>query len=219
VSVVDGVYAPLHSATATVTCCACVDSFQLREVVGLLCGHAMCLMCWRRMLAAHLNTGQANLRCVGYKCSRRVEEGVFLSLLDGGGYRRYRRFLQDGYILLRGMRWCVSAKCSLVAEALTAADEFDAVHCHCGAQAWCFSCGLHSHWPSSCAVAGMYEGATFVRNMRAKLIADDGSHARRTAQYIQADMKKCPRCKTSWERNGGCNHFKCGSCQHDFCCK
>ena len=32
----------------------------------------------------------------------------------------------------------------------------------------------------------------------------------------QSTTKNCPKCKTPWWKNGGCNHFSC-SCGHEFC--
>jgi len=38
-----------------------------------------------------------------------------------------------------------------------------------------------------------------------------------TANWIVANTKPCPRCKTAIEKNEGCNHMTCRKCTHEFC--
>jgi len=36
-------------------------------------------------------------------------------------------------------------------------------------------------------------------------------------QYINTFTKKCPNCKASTEKNGGCNHMSCSACSFQYC--
>lgn len=38
-----------------------------------------------------------------------------------------------------------------------------------------------------------------------------------TANWISAHTKECPRCQSTIEKNGGCNHMTCRKCRHEFC--
>jgi hypothetical protein len=38
-----------------------------------------------------------------------------------------------------------------------------------------------------------------------------------TASWISSHTKDCPKCQTSIEKNGGCNHMWCKQCKHEFC--
>lgn len=38
-----------------------------------------------------------------------------------------------------------------------------------------------------------------------------------TSNWISANTKECPKCHSTIEKNGGCNHMACNSCKHDFC--
>ncbi len=42
--------------------------------------------------------------------------------------------------------------------------------------------------------------------------ADEAASRRALSQY-----KRCPKCKVYLDKNGGCNHFTCRACRHEFC--
>ncbi len=37
------------------------------------------------------------------------------------------------------------------------------------------------------------------------------------SKWLQANTKICPKCDSTIEKNGGCNHMTCRICRHDFC--
>lgn len=179
--------------TATLQCSACFDDFQLREVAGHVCGHAMCITCWRRMLRGAIRQGESNIKCIGYKCRCTVEEGLLMTLLAAEDYRRYRRFLQDSFIKLKQWKWCVNPRCNNVAS-VDALDQFAVVSCHCHAL-WCFSCGRDGHWPISCTAIRSYESSRLVQSMRQKVESRIGA-IKQPEEHVQIDVKKCPKCGT-----------------------
>jgi ariadne-1 len=191
----------------TLACAACCEDLQLREVAGQVCGHVMCVLCWRRMLATSVAQGEAFMRCVGYKCACAVEEGLIMALLSTADYQNYRRRLQDSFISLRGWRWCVNAQCDKVASLSVEHQRSAVVSCTCHSQ-YCFSCAREGHWPVSCSAAKQYESSKLVRDMRAKVQERIGAITREDENVIRVEVKKCPKCKTPWEKNEGCNHFK-----------
>jgi hypothetical protein len=50
---------------------------------------------------------------------------------------------------------------------------------------------------------------------RTSLAFDD--HEKLTKKFISNNTKKCPFCYVSTEKNGGCNHMHCSSCNKDWC--
>jgi hypothetical protein len=150
------------------------------------------------MLSTHISSGQAFVRCVGFKCASYVEEGLILAHVSTVDYARYRRFLQDSFIQLRGWRWCANPQCDKVASA-SSADRFAVVSCACHAQ-WCFSCGRDGHWPISCSASRQYEQSQLVRELRARVQTRIGA-VKQPDEIVKVDVKLCPQCKTPWERS------------------
>ncbi|KNZ76583.1 hypothetical protein J132_09443, partial [Termitomyces sp. J132] len=69
---------------------------------------------------------------------------------------------------------------------------------------FCFGCPIESdHRPVICAVARMW----------LKKCRDDSE----TANWIKSNTKECPKCQSTIEKNGGCNHMTCKKCKHEFC--
>jgi len=159
-----------------------------------------------------------------------VEEGLILALAPTPAhYARYRRWLQNNFIQLRGWRWCPNPHCDRVVAPTADADPIAsaAVACDCLTQ-WCLGCGGDAHWPSSCDFARRYESFDVVRMMRS---ADDGTagaaglasaasapvNVARTKVSLSLEVKPCPGCNTPWHRDEGCNHMLCRNCGAHWC--
>jgi len=54
---------------------------------------------------------------------------------------------------------------------------------------------------------------------QARILAEATEHTRdpETAQWLAANSKNCPSCKTPIQKKGGCNHMTCRMCRHEFC--
>lgn len=77
------------------------------------------------------------------------------------------------------------------------------VVCHCGND-MCFGCGYAAdHRPVLCKIVKLWE----------KKCADDSE----TANWLNAHTKECPKCQSTIEKNGGCNHMTCKKCKGEFC--
>lgn len=76
------------------------------------------------------------------------------------------------------------------------------VHCDC-AHMFCFGCTLTDHQPAPCSLVKKW----------LKKCEDDSE----TANWISANTKECPKCVSTIEKNGGCNHMTCRKCRHEFC--
>ncbi|CAK9436782.1 uncharacterized protein LODBEIA_P13040 [Lodderomyces beijingensis] len=68
---------------------------------------------------------------------------------------------------------------------------------------FCFQCNYENHLPCPCWIVKKW----------IKKCADDSE----TANWIDANTHSCPKCHTSIEKNGGCNHMTCRKCHNEFC--
>ena len=95
-----------------------------------------------------------------------------------------RSFVDDN----AGMKWCPAADCG---RAVKARPGTKGVECLCG-ERFCFQCGNDDHSPCSC------------EDLKRWLVKckDDSE----TFNWLLANTKPCPKCGTSIEKNGGCNH-------------
>ena len=68
---------------------------------------------------------------------------------------------------------------------------------------FCFNCNYENHLPCPCWLVKKW----------IKKCADDSE----TAHWLDANTHGCPKCSTSIEKNGGCNHMTCRKCSYEFC--
>ena len=85
-------------------------------------------------------------------------------------------------------KWCPAADCG---RAIRAPKGQLGVKCKCSHR-WCFTCNDADHLPASCA-----ELKKWLVKCR-----DDSE----TFNWLVSNTKPCPKCATSIEKSGGCNH-------------
>lgn len=99
------------------------------------------------------------------------------------------------------MKWCPNIECECVAEKSDYTLD-TIVKCQCG-KAFCFYCVTEDHMPANCAHVEMWRDKE----------KNDGENV----NWMNANTKKCPRCKYHIEKNKGCNQMKCSNCKYVFC--
>ena len=95
-----------------------------------------------------------------------------------------RSFVDDNPCL----KWCTGADCT---KAVRARKDARGVRCNCGSR-FCFKCSQDDHTPCSCEEL-----------QRWMVKCKDDSE---TFNWLLSNTKACPKCGTSIEKNGGCNH-------------
>jgi ariadne-1 len=136
---------------------------------------------------------------------------------------RYKILLHRAYVDdSPNLRWCPAPNCEFAIECNMGASSASSsrtaakrrkrdgprdhivptVKCLCG-QSFCFACGYEGHAPADCDVVKLW-----VRK------CEDDSE---TANWIQANTKECPKCSSTIEKNGGCNHMTCRKCRYEWC--
>ncbi len=111
-------------------------------------------------------------------------------------------FVDDNQLV----RWCPAPNCMnaiVLHDVLETKNE--AVTCTCGVT-FCFRCGAETdHRPNSCRMFGEW------RKKQA------GGDTTLNDQLIATISRQCPKCNTSIQKNGGCNHMRCTYCSYHFC--
>jgi ariadne-1 len=104
------------------------------------------------------------------------------------------------------LKWCPAPDCENAIECGVRKKDLDkvvpTVACDCKYR-FCFGCILADHQPAPCDLVKKW----------LKKCADDSE----TANWIAANTKECPKCNSTIEKNGGCNHMTCRKCKHEFC--
>ena len=129
-----------------------------------------------------------------------VSESIFQKIVDAEDYLKYARYLLRSFVdINKGVKWCPSPGCS---KAITSAGGLSSVTCTCGC-VFCLRCGEEAHAPVSCDQLASWQ--------------EKCRNESETANWILANTKKCPKCSVRIEKNQGCNHMTCRSCNYEFC--
>jgi ariadne-1 len=104
------------------------------------------------------------------------------------------------------LKWCPAPNCVYAVDCKVKSRELSrivpTVQCNCG-HGFCFGCAHTDHQPAPCALVKKW----------LKKCEDDSE----TANWISANTKECPKCASTIEKNGGCNHMTCRKCRNEFC--
>jgi len=177
-----------------------VESPEL-SVSSLACGHKFCDTCWGHYLTLKVEEGETRVRCPAESCHLRVPTEVVAALSPAAIAAKHTHFLLDSVILeSRRLSWCPFPSCALSVDASAHAGNF--VTCAKG-HSFCVECSQEAHAPAECSTVKMW----------LKKCDDDSE----TCNWLSANTQECPKCHSTIEKNGGCNHMICSKCKHDFC--
>lgn len=120
---------------------------------------------------------------------------------------RYHELLTRTYVDdLENLKWCPAPGCEFAVECKVKARDLKKivpiVQCDCD-HSFCFGCAAPDHLPAPCDLVKKWT----------KKCEDDSE----TANWISANTKECPKCYSTIEKNGGCNHMTCRKCKNEFC--
>eukprot|EP00127_Corallochytrium_limacisporum_P005775 Clim_evm154s210 gene=Clim_evmTU154s210 len=201
-----GLTVAADAATGPSECEICMSETDPKSMVGLPCHHLFCSDCWNQYLRGKImeeGSGQ-NIHCPQHGCDILVDEWTVSKLiLDPKVLSRYEYLVARDFVgSNRYIKFCPAPGCENAIK-VQSLQTFE-VTCECGHK-FCFNCQQSVHDPVKCEM------------LKKWLIkcADDSE----TANWIAAHTKECPKCKTTIEKNGGCNHMTCRSptCKYEFC--
>lgn len=187
-------------------CCEDEDGLQ---TFSLKCGHRYCVDCYRQYLTQKIREeGEAaRIQCPAEGCGRIIDSKSLDLLVAADLNSRYHELLNRTYVEDKEiLKWCPAPDCPNAVECAIKKKDLDrivpTVACGCGHR-FCFGCILTDHQPAPCELVKRW----------LKKCADDSE----TANWISANTKECPKCNSTIEKNGGCNHMTCRKCKHEFC--
>jgi ariadne-1 len=148
-------------------------------------------------------------RCPFPKCNELVHENAFKIFAPGELYAVYDKYLNRSIVLENPVaKFCPAPNCTNAIQT-DRTNRKAPVVCDCGFQ-WCFICAdyeIGDHIPANCEDMDAW-----------KQKASDESE---NVKWMVANTKRCPQCRSSIEKNGGCMHMTCrkeaGGCGHEFC--
>ncbi|TVY73537.1 E3 ubiquitin-protein ligase dbl4, partial [Lachnellula suecica] len=190
-------------------CDICCEDEEGLKSFAMKCGHRFCINCYTQYLSQKIKEeGEAaRIQCPADGC-KRVMDSRSLDLLVGAELQqRYHELLTRTYVEDKDqLKWCPAPDCQNAIECGIKKSDLlrvvPTVACDCKHR-FCFGCILADHQPAPCDLVKMW----------LKKCADDSE----TANWISANTKECPKCNSTIEKNGGCNHMTCRKCKHEFC--
>jgi ariadne-1 len=177
----------------------CLICLSDEELMGEECGHQFCIYCWRDFLHKEVKLKHTVILCPGKDCSKVLDELTVIGYLDDEDTKdRFRETLVQSFVDDNQLvRWCPAANCTnaiVLHEVLESKNE--GVTCTCG-MTFCFRCGVETdHRPNSCRVFAEWTKK------------QGGGDTSLNDQLIATISRQCPKCNTSIQKNGGCNHMK-----------
>ncbi|KAK4999121.1 hypothetical protein LTR66_001797 [Elasticomyces elasticus] len=190
-------------------CDICCEDRPGLETFAMKCNHRFCVSCYRRYLVQKIqDEGEAaRIKCPGDSCDKIVDSKTLDLLVTADLRDRYHELLMRTYVDDKeNLKWCPAPNCIYAVDCPVKARDLGkivpTVKCECGYQ-FCFGCALSDHQPAACSLVKKWM----------KKCEDDSE----TANWISANTKECPKCVSTIEKNGGCNHMTCRKCRHEFC--
>ncbi|EWZ44955.1 ubiquitin-conjugating enzyme E2, other [Fusarium oxysporum f. sp. raphani 54005] len=191
------------------TCDICCEDEEGLESFAMKCGHRYCVDCYRHYLTQKIREeGEAaRIQCPSDGCGRILDSASLDVLVTPALADRYQELLNRTYVEDKdNFKWCPAPDCPNALECGVKKKDLGkivpTVECRCGYR-FCFGCPNPDHQPAPCELVKKW----------LKKCADDSE----TANWISANTKECPKCNSTIEKNGGCNHMTCRKCKYEFC--
>lgn len=192
-------------------CPICFDEeIKPDDMFSMPCGHEFCLECWACQMKTKMEDGPSCIlvTCPQAKCNEIVTEEevakVAPDLLE-----KFRNYQLRNFVDMNGTsRWCPGPGCDRIA-AITAKNgslvDADSIIATCDkcTTVFCIKCGNEPHQPMLCAALDKWK--------------EECKNESETANWILANTKPCPKCRSRIEKNQGCNHMTCQQCKYEFC--
>lgn len=196
-------------------CSICCDTYTSTSTYSLSCGHHYCLNCYYSYLVNTMFLGKL-IRCMHPNCNLTIPHKDVDAIIEKhSGTTNYKPFLNcvaRNFVDANKniMKWCPAPGCDSFVEVIRTSTEgisndlsrIPIVTCSKGHE-FCSDCSYENHLPCVCQIVKLW----------IKKCHDDSE----TVNWILANTQSCPQCNSLIEKNGGCNHITCSTCQYEFC--
>lgn len=187
-------------------CFLCCE--EKTETYQLACGDEYCLDCYRRYVKGKISSGVV-IKCPNCDIALNAHDLDFIGG-EGESFKLIESSIKEWVERHQAFKWCPSPDCNSIVEILNLQEipnivdsqEIPVATCNYGHQ-FCVSCNFENHSPTPCPITK--EWVTKCK--------DDSE----TVNWIMSNTKQCPKCDSSIEKNGGCNHMTCKKCRYEFC--
>jgi len=190
--------APSKSSWRDSPCSICYEA--IHRPCFLECGHYYCMGCMEQYTNVHMNAGTID-SLVCPECDEPLSSFDVSCILPSNQYTRYEKARQSLNYIRRGTNgvWCPRVDCSGIA--IESEGKF--VSCAACNYEFCKKCRCPSHPAKSCK--------------RAKRKFKKKKTERKMDHWARKHTKACPRCNEIIQKNGGCHHMHCPTCEYNFC--
>jgi ariadne-1 len=194
---------PEKAVVDATICGICYDEIEATNKYSLRCGHEFCTFCWISYVteASESKFSLLDMRCPQHDCWVSLLRSDIQAISPAFLFKWDQYLLQSFVELDPFFRYCPGADCRCVAAVNQLVSSLPkSVTCGSCCSPFCFACGERPHHPATC---------------------EDYSSWKRLKEssrlWLKHHSKPCPGCQAPIEKNGGCNHVHCSSCQADFC--
>jgi len=187
-------------------CYICCE--EKTESYQLSCGDEYCVDCYSRYVKERTSSGKV-IKCPNCDVALNVHD---LELIGGEGesFKLIESSIKEYVERNQSYKWCPSPDCNNVVEILNINEipnivqnqKVPVANCNHGHQ-FCVACSFENHTPCPCPITKQWITK-----------CNDDSE---TVNWIMSNTQSCPKCDSSIEKNGGCNHMTCKKCHYEFC--
>jgi hypothetical protein len=179
-------------------CMVCFDDEDDEGILIPVCNHFICTDCFKATLQNAIRNKEFPVKCVDTKCECLYDLELITQRIDSEMFDKILKASYELYISLNPKySHCTTPDCPQVF--LENSGDFT---CDLCSKSICTVC-KNSHQGLTCE--------EFVRN------GGDLDQGLLAKYKDEMNVRDCPRCKASIEKNGGCNHMRCEKCKLDFC--
>lgn len=196
-------------------CGICLEELEEKGSYSLGCKHTYCVECWRDYLHFEIEKGASCIysECMKKDCKQLCHEECYQKLIEEAHLQRYQFYLQRSFIADNPtLKYCPSPGCSFAIQS-PYKNYSEPVTCLCGFTFWfsflflrfkkfaynlvffllSFKCGdseIGNHSPSPCKFVQLW--------------IEKNQGESENINYLKVNCKKCPKCSSHIEKNGGC---------------
>ncbi|OAF67666.1 hypothetical protein A3Q56_04604 [Intoshia linei] len=184
-------------------CFVCCTDQNIENFLCLSCGHAACRECWNNYISSQLDERNINvMKCLYNGCAMILQDDIILQLISNKNRQNlYKKAITELFVRSNKLLcWCPKPDCTFASR--IKCGKIFTIKCNCAGE-YCFNCKQDNHEPLSCDLIEKWN----------KIVKSD----LQSSLWIDSNTKKCPNCKSSIEKVGGCVRVHCTLCGIGFC--